>query len=211
MGEAGIPVQPARFPGCFTPLRAVEVREFRIAVELAMDLGQEQVVRQRQRIAIDGFTADDEQRRGHSGEADCFRQRMRDDGAGRGEVEVSTHDDVLPFGQRLADRLPGLATHDDRVTAGQRAKALEIVGQPPRQSAVQADHAITRNGGNQRNPGRRAWRGGRGWCIVHAWLAGPYALALSCAVQLDYSGPASDTPCTTRVHSSNSFCSASCW
>src|SRR5436190_23686563 len=87
---------------------------------------------------------------------------------------LAADDNVLPPGQRLADRIPGLAAHDDRVTDGKRAKMSQVLGQAPGQAITGADGAVARDCGNERyaaSASGRAWRCAGGWCIVHSWFA----------------------------------------
>ena len=74
-----------------------------------------------------------------------------DFGAGGGIVALPGHDDVLPLRQRARQRFPRLAPHDHRVADGERAKALEVLGEAPWQPVTGADDAVRRDGGDQRD------------------------------------------------------------
>src|SRR5262249_31033121 len=61
---------------------------------------------------------------------------------GSREVLPVRNDDVIARVERLADRLVGLAAHDDGLAQGELAEALEVRAQPPRQLAVAAEDAV---------------------------------------------------------------------
>src|SRR5215469_16103587 len=149
-----------------------------LAGEVAIDLGQEEGVGKRHGSSIQRFSADDEGWLGQRGEREGIGQIGRDLATYRVVILPSRDDDVLPSGQRSADRLEGTTPHDHAVADRQSTEALEIVGQAPRQAIVDADDSVPCDCRNQRQPRRalhrcfRPWRGGRGWCIVHASLAG---------------------------------------
>src|SRR5208282_3337640 len=71
-------------------------------------------------------------------------------------------DEVLPPGKRLAQRFPGTPSHDHRVPGRQGAKPTHILRQAPRQAVLDADDAIARDRGDDRDSMRmgrirRAW------------------------------------------------------
>ncbi len=159
------------------PARAIEAGKVRVAGEVALDLGQIQHVGARQRVAVERLAADHENRRRQPRPASAASSERRKFDVGMRRMAAARDDDVLPPGKRLADRLPGMSPHDDRVPGRQCAKPPQIVRQPPRQPVVDSDDAVARDGGNDRDSMRmgrirRAWRAGRGWCIVHASLLG---------------------------------------
>ncbi len=66
---------------------------------------------------------------------------------------IARDDDVLAAGQGaepFGQRLPCLAPHDHRMAGGQRLEVPEVGGQMPGQGVVLADHAISGDGGDQR-------------------------------------------------------------
>jgi hypothetical protein len=73
--------------------------------------------------------------------------------SGPTEARLSRHDDVLATIERLADRIIGLAAHDDRLAQGDLAEALEVGGEPPGQFAIAADEAIFGHGYDKRDSG----------------------------------------------------------
>ena len=95
-------------------------------------------------------------------------ERRREFDAGCGFPGRMRDDEILAFGKRLADRLPGAPAHDHAVSGRQSAEALHVVGQTPRKAIVDADHAVARNRGDQRDSRhsatlrRRPWRAGGG-------------------------------------------------
>ena len=61
----------------------------------------------------------------------------------------------LPRLQLAADRVGGLAAHQDRVAARQRLEALQVVGQVPRHRSVTADRMRVVKRRDERNPAHR--------------------------------------------------------
>src|SRR5690606_41778877 len=51
--------------------------------------------------------------------------------------------------RRAANRLPGLATHDDRLAECHPLEVTQILGQAPRQGIVAANDAVARHGPDQ--------------------------------------------------------------
>src|SRR5207253_658273 len=207
VGEAVRSVQLPRLALDLAPLPAVKRGKSGIARKVALDFCQIQVSRERQRGAIDILAANNEHGVGKTGACDRLFERVRDRAVRGGKISTTRKDDVLPARQWLTDRMPSSAAHDDGVTHRQHAEALHIIGQAPRQAVMGTDDTVLRNGGDQcnlwRSP-RRAWRGGRGWCIVHAGSLAHTRLVRIIAAVIEL-------PCTTRVHSSNLSCSVSCW
>ena len=66
-----------------------------------------------------------------------------------GKRAVARDDDILAILERAAQRLPRLAAHDHGVAGGERAEAREVRRQLPGKGVVCADHAVTRNGGDE--------------------------------------------------------------
>ena len=93
-------------------------------------------------------------------------ERRRDLGAVGMQRGVAGHDDVLPLRERATERLPGPASHDDRVAGGQRAKALQVRRKAPGQrpcapmTPLRATAAMIASAGcGMRRVGGRSWRG----------------------------------------------------
>ena len=69
--------------------------------------------------------------------------------ARRGEIGLAGDDDVVAAVERLADRLVGLAAHDDGLAERELAEALEVGRHAPGQLAVAADDAVLRHGDDE--------------------------------------------------------------
>src|SRR3989344_5108711 len=86
---------------------------------------------------------------------DSLFERTSDDDSIVYPIGVSCDNNVRSLRQRSAhialDRFKGLATHDDGVTLGDRAEALEVVGDVPKQFVVFPQFAIPPDGNNGRN------------------------------------------------------------
>ena len=100
-------------------------------------------------------------------------------------------------GSGAAERLPRLAAHDHRVARRQRAKALQVVGQPPGQR-VAAPMTPLRDRTRRRDAARDAGR------VLRAVAR----RRRRCHNARDYNGR--PLACTTRAPSSSSSCWASC-
>ena len=149
----------------FPPVVAGERRKRRVAREIAVDLGQVEPGRMRQRGTIELAAADAERRRRQAHEREGVGERGGDFGARGGIVALPRDDDVLPLGQRVRQRLPGLAPHDHRMAGGQRAEALQVVRRGATAAGSCADHAVggdrrdQHDAGRRRAPGRAVSRG----------------------------------------------------
>ncbi|MCY1408822.1 hypothetical protein D9M71_241520 [compost metagenome] len=75
-------------------------------------------------------------------------QRGKHLGAFQGEARLAADHQVEPAGQRAAQRVPGLAAHDDRLAEGHGLEVLEVRRQVPGHAVVDADHAVFREGGD---------------------------------------------------------------
>ena len=69
--------------------------------------------------------------------------------AASAKCRIAGDDDVGATGQRLADRLPGLAAHDDGMAHGASLEVPQVGGHVPGQRAPAADHAVARHRGDQ--------------------------------------------------------------
>ena len=155
----------------FAPLAARQRRKPGVAGEFAGDFRQLNGRCTRQRRPIQLATADAERRRREAHERDGRIERPGDLGVPCHIALLAGHHDVLPARQRTRERLPGLAAHDHGVTLRQCAKVPQILGQPPRQPVIGADHAIGGDGGDQhKRKGARGVGSGTGdECILPGW------------------------------------------
>src|SRR5690348_18397328 len=76
---------------------------------------------------------------------------MNDIAAGNLQIRLTGDDDVAPPRQRAADRVEGLAAHDQRVRGGYLAEVAQICRHAPRKRVVLADHPVLRNSQHQRD------------------------------------------------------------
>ena len=66
-------------------------------------------------------------------------------------VLLPSHDNIGAAGQRLADGLILLPTHDDRLAQRQAAEPPQVGGQVPRDAAVVADQQVAVDGDQERH------------------------------------------------------------
>src|ERR1700676_979236 len=169
--ETGVARRPTHFARDLAPCRALEGRKSGVTVEIALDLGKIQKGGQRQRRTVERFATDHEYRVLPDRKRQRFFERMRHRRAVDQKSGLAAYDDVLSVWQRFADRLPGFATHDHRVTGSKRPKMFQVFRQVPRHAVTGTDHAVSPPRGEHRPPppaGGRAWRCAEGWCILHA-------------------------------------------
>ena len=148
--------------GNLGPHCGIDGRKQRIALRRGMDVGDLQPVRHRHgggehvaaadhhdllRAALFGVLPRGLDRRVQAG----GRHRAR-----RGPAGFAGQHDIGAVLERLADRLIGLAPHDDRLADGERAKMREVGFQPPRQLAVAADDVVFADRGDQHDLHQRA-------------------------------------------------------
>ena len=126
----------------FLPVGRVKRREKGIgAGDGGVNPGDEQGVGQRQREAVDGRAADDE---------DLVATRAGDGGGevgagfgvGQGERRVAADDQILSPRQGAADAVVGFAPHDDGMAEGLCLEVFEVARQMPRHGALVADGAV---------------------------------------------------------------------
>ena len=129
-------------------------REARVALDLQVDLRQQELVGERQRGGVELAAADHEhaapRRRAGAARPRASRPAPRPRRASR----VARDDDVPPPGQRaeaVGQRVPGAPPHDHRMPHGELAEARHVLRDPPREPAVAADHAAARDGGDERD------------------------------------------------------------
>lgn len=144
-------------------MRLVNLGEEGIALGIEADPRQVQAIGLRQAQLVELRAADQHQLFGilftgpGVGTGDCLFQGGEHLGTFQAQVRLATDDDVEAPRQGPAERVPGLATHDDRLAQGQCLEVLEVRRQVPGQLVVAADDAVVREGGDQR----------KGECLVH--------------------------------------------
>ncbi len=103
----------------------------RIAVDVGVHLGELEAIGVGKQLGVELGAADHEQRRRLSGRGDRGRGVGEAFRAFGTEARVAAHHQVAPPGQRAAERLPGLAPHQDRVPERERAEMLQVGLEPP--------------------------------------------------------------------------------
>jgi hypothetical protein len=128
--------------------------EARVAVDAAVNLGNDETRSQGQRLGVNlGAAGDDDGVRLPAPGVAAGRGKggvdaRGDDRARRGEFAVTAHHDGGASLERLADRKKSLAAHDDRLAHGERAEMLHVGPEPPRQRIATADDAVLGDGGD---------------------------------------------------------------
>src|SRR5205814_3221148 len=130
-------------------LCAVPGRKEGVAVEVGVDLGQYQLVGQRQHFGIDLTAADHEDLGLAAHQRECRRQRVCPLGAVSMPFWVACDDDVATPRQWPADRVPGLAPHDHRVAERRALEKFQVFRDADQQLVVLADGAVARDGGDE--------------------------------------------------------------
>ena len=85
----------------------------------------------------------------------------------RHPLGIARHDDVAAAGQRAEavwERVPGFPAHHDSVSRRELLEPCHVGREMPWDAAVSSDHAVVRDGGDQRD--RHTATGARiaGWC-----------------------------------------------
>ena len=104
-------------------------------------------------------------------DADRLFEAVRHLAAREFRVGLPRDDDVSALGQRSANRIVGLAAHDDRVARRGPLEVLEILWEVPRQPAVPADYTVAGNRHDQRErrqSGRRVGHTATG-ALIRGW------------------------------------------
>ena len=130
-----------------------EVREFSVAVIVLVDDRQIQAIGLGQGLAVDFTPPDDENLVDAVFLSDVFRgfDGFIDAGGGDqsvgGRLGVAADDDVGAFGQGFAaQRVPGLAAHDDRFAQRRAFEIFEIFRDVPRDLVALPDDVIFGHG-----------------------------------------------------------------
>lgn len=124
MGQGVFLVKFARLRGDQGELLALPVWKVRVALDCQFDFSQIQALRDREKEGVDLFAADDEDFAIFVFvEREYFIHGMDNFDALVGEGLAAGQHDISAPGQRLAHRIKGFASHDDRVAGGD---ALEI-------------------------------------------------------------------------------------
>src|SRR5260221_486227 len=131
------------------PLRASDLGKPGIALVIAVDLSEHQPGGHRQGLGEQPVPPDHERERLPGAQSERSAQGGGDSGAGSLVASGAADDDVLPAGQRAAERLPGPPAHNHWVAESEALKMLQILRQVPRQLAVCADDAVRGDRGNE--------------------------------------------------------------
>ena len=127
-----------------------------------VDEGDIELLRQRQGLAIDAGTSEDE---------DLFLSRLagskgsgkggEDFGAREGEGGVVAQDEVTAVGQgTVRERLEGLASHDDGMARSKRLETLQVIRQVVEQLPCPPDGVVLSYGNNDgKHIRQKLWRG----------------------------------------------------
>ena len=130
-------------------LRRIEGGEVRIAVDVGVHLGELEAIGVGKQLGVELGPADHEQRRRPADGGDRGRGVGEAFGAFGAELRVAAYDEVASSGQRTAERLPGLASHQDGVAERERTEMLQVGPEPPRQLVVASDGAVARDRGDE--------------------------------------------------------------
>lgn len=125
----------------FPPIVAVKIRKARIAGEFGMHNREINVISPRQCLAVKAGPAD-ESTSSSLAAAESAASTDDDDKTLRMEAWVAADDEIDATGQRPAEGLTGLSSHDDVVPVGKGAEALEVSRQMPGQGVVGANDAV---------------------------------------------------------------------
>ena len=96
-------------------------------------------VHERHREPIDFRAANHADFRHIPGRGKRRLERRHDGRAFELQPRLPRHHDVVPAGQRPPDRVPGPASHDDRLAERQALEALQVLGQAPGQASFAPD------------------------------------------------------------------------
>jgi hypothetical protein len=112
-------------------LGARERRKERVALDVGVDLGQHELVRQRQCARVQLGAPDDEDALGALNEVEGLLERARSFRALGAPLRISGDDDVSSTGQRpepVGQRFPGASPHEDGMARRELAKPLHVLG-----------------------------------------------------------------------------------
>src|SRR6185436_9730567 len=136
------------------PVAHVELGERRVTLGLGVHPRELETVGERERRRVHLGTADDEdlvvERRGR---CDRVRDAPGDADLRRAGIprRASRHDDRRPPGEWMSDRLVRLPPHHEDVAERQLLEPAQVVGEVPREPAVDADDAVPRDRGDDRD------------------------------------------------------------
>ncbi len=139
------------------PFSFIKGREEGVAFRGRIDSGEIQALRLRQCLGVELSAADQHQLLDSLLTRPLLSANQRSvercKGFGTVELQVLLMADhqVQPPWQWAAKRIPGLATHDDRLAQGHRLEVFEISRQVPRHLVIKSDHAVI---GERRDHGK---------------------------------------------------------
>jgi hypothetical protein len=128
-------------------------REEGVRRELRIDLGELQLAGDRQGEGVDLGAADHVHPSRIAGQRQRLLQRRRRLRTLGPERRIAADDDVAAAGQRPADRLPCLSSHDDRPAERHPLEARQVVRNVHEEPAAMADAAVAGDGGNEADEG----------------------------------------------------------
>ena len=129
----------------FMPFGTVVVGELGVAVDVAVDVGDEEGVGEGQCLVVNFGAADDEDGR-VAGSFECGVEAGKTFDAGDGGT--AGEDDVAAAGEGFADGVVGLTSHDEGVAHGDSFEMLEVFTQMPGKTALVTDGAVGSDGGD---------------------------------------------------------------
>jgi hypothetical protein len=125
----------------------------RIAFDISLDPREVNDIRERQRQPIDLCPSDHGQLGGATRPLHSLFDRRDGQNAIRLPSPIASQNEIGAARKRLADRLEGLATHQDGLAHRGRFETLEVLGQSPGQRVVAADDPIARHRDDERDDG----------------------------------------------------------
>ncbi|RMU23599.1 hypothetical protein ALP33_102624 [Pseudomonas amygdali pv. lachrymans] len=137
------------------PLRRIDFWKPRVAIGAQRYASQVQAIRLCKALSIKLRAADQHHLvdtlflRPLLGAHDCGIQRREDFRALELQISLAADHQVQATGQGAAQRIPGLATHDDRLAERRGLEVFEIPRQMPGHGIVDADHSVFTKGSNQ--------------------------------------------------------------
>ena len=129
----------------------IDRREQRVAVDVEIDLREQEGIRDGKRLPVDLCSSDHEYGVLAGEAVESLRERARALGAFRRPGFVARDDDVAPPGQRAEARRaasPRSSPHDDRRARRGSLEVRQVLGQAPGDAAVAPDHAVAGDRGD---------------------------------------------------------------
>jgi hypothetical protein len=142
-------VRDVLVPGRLHECAAIPLREERVAGDVVVDLSEEQLVGERERLCVDLRAADHEDARDVSEELERLLDRAGPLRSCSVPVGIACDDDIAAVRQRaeaIGKRIPRPPAHNDCVPGGQLLEVRDVLRNAPRKRAVAPDHAVAGDG-----------------------------------------------------------------